>query len=214
MTTNNPDASRKEFEASIATWYEAADMRWNEITQSYDAYGTQCCWDGWQAARSSDKGEAVYQILKFGGWHDVTEERYDDFIGTKRIVFTAPQQAIPAETKYIWEYKLDGEPDNIYETEPMTNEEFRVFNIDNLIHFERGAPIAAPTAPIDNVRELAWVVVTYENSNIKYRTMDSAGIDWTDDPNEAIRFSRRDDAEMFAAGDEFSDLRIEQHKWG
>lgn len=62
--------------------------------------------------------------------------------------------------------------------------------------------------------ELAWVVVTYENSNIKYRTMDSAGIDWTNDPNEAIRFSRRDDAEMFAAGDEFSDLRIEQHKWG
>jgi hypothetical protein len=60
-----------------------------------------------------------------------------------------------AETLYTWDYKIDGEPDNIYTTEPMTNEQFRVFNIDKLIHYERNAPVAAPQQAIPS----GWISV-------------------------------------------------------
>lgn len=46
----------------------------------------------------------------------------------------------------------------------------------------------------------------------RYRTMDQTGIHWTEDPNAAIRFARRADAEMFAAGDEDA-WRITEHIW-
>jgi hypothetical protein len=42
--------------------------------------------------------------------------------------------------------------------------------------------------------------------------MDQTGIHWTEDPNAAIRFARRADAEMFAAGDE-DVWRITEHMW-
>ncbi len=45
-----------------------------------------------------------------------------------------------------------------------------------------------------------WVIG--DGDSKRFRSMDQAGIDWTDDPRKAIRFARRDDAEMFAAGDE------------
>lgn len=46
-----------------------------------------------------------------------------------------------------------------------------------------------------------WLVENGDTT-AKYRTMDQMGIQWTDDPQKAIRFARRADAEMFAAGDE------------
>jgi len=48
--------------------------------------------------------------------------------------------------------------------------------------------------------EPGWIVG--DGDSKRFRTMDEMGIHWTDDPRKAIRFARRDDAEMFAAGDE------------
>lgn len=38
--------------------------------------------------------------------------------------------------------------------------------------------------------------------NPQYRRMDEMGIHWTPDEDDALRFSRREDAECFACGDE------------
>lgn len=52
------------------------------------------------------------------------------------------------------------------------------------------------------VDETAWLVEDSHNSDpIRYRTMDQCGIHWTEDVHKAIRFARREDAEIFAAGD-------------
>lgn len=59
--------------------------------------------------------------------------------------------------------------------------------------------------------ETAWLVED-GGTPARYRTMDESGIHWTDDVNKAIRFARRDDAEMFSAGDEDA-WRITQHMW-
>ena len=58
--------------------------------------------------------------------------------------------------------------------------------------------------------ELAWLVE--RDSPAKYAYMDDMGIQWTDDPNKAMRFARRDDAEMFAAGSD-DVVRICEHMW-
>lgn len=59
--------------------------------------------------------------------------------------------------------------------------------------------------------ETGWLV---ENGkpNTEYRYLDETGIYWTADVNKAIRFARREDAEMFAAGDEEA-WRIVEHMW-
>lgn len=59
--------------------------------------------------------------------------------------------------------------------------------------------------------EVGWLVESGGHVP-RYRTMDASGIHWTDDPNKAIRFARRADAEMFAAGDEDA-WRITEHMW-
>lgn len=63
------------------------------------------------------------------------------------------------------------------------------------------------------VDETAWLVEDSRNNGlIKYRTMDQEGIHWTEDVHKAIRFARREDAEMFAAGDEDA-WHIVEHIW-
>lgn len=60
--------------------------------------------------------------------------------------------------------------------------------------------------------EYAWMVVKYDdNKNISYAFMDGMGIEFSTDSNEGFQFVRREDAERFANGGEFQDLRIEQH---
>jgi hypothetical protein len=61
--------------------------------------------------------------------------------------------------------------------------------------------------------KVAWLVEdAHTDGVIRYRTMDQTGIHWTADVNQAIRFSRREDAEMFAAGDEDA-FHICEHMW-
>lgn len=51
--------------------------------------------------------------------------------------------------------------------------------------------------------EFSWLVENGKQGHLlEYRSMDERGIHWTANPHKAIRFSRRADAEMFAAGDE------------
>lgn len=73
----------------------------------------------------------------------------------------------------------------------------------------KGAPIriASFDAPKD---ELAWLVE--RDSPAEYAYMDDMGIQWTSDPNKAMRFARRDDAEMFAAGSDDA-VRVCEHMW-
>lgn len=59
-------------------------------------------------------------------------------------------------------------------------------------------------------RETGWLVENGMPSDIKYRFMDDDGPQWTRDPLKAIRFARRADAEMFAAGDDDA-WRIVEH---
>jgi hypothetical protein len=88
----NPDASRKDFEM----WFDGLK---DELQHQWIC---DYMWEGWQAARS-DKGEAVYQRLTFDGrmafYEDCNKKMYDAEANpdNKRILFTAPQQAIPAE---------------------------------------------------------------------------------------------------------------------
>lgn len=58
--------------------------------------------------------------------------------------------------------------------------------------------------------ELAWLVE--RDSPAEYAYMDDMGIQWTGDPNKAMRFARRDDAEMFAAGSDDA-VRVCEHMW-
>lgn len=56
--------------------------------------------------------------------------------------------------------------------------------------------------------EFGWLVE--DGTGRRYRTMDQMGTHWTEDAFKAIRFARRADAEMFAAGDEDA-WRIVEH---
>lgn len=58
--------------------------------------------------------------------------------------------------------------------------------------------------------ELAWLVE--RGSPAEYAYMDDMGIQWTSDPNKAMRFARREDAKMFAAGSD-DVLHICEHMW-
>lgn len=86
-----------------------------------------------------------------------------------------------------------------------------VDDIKVLVDEYKGAPIriASFDAPKD---EMGWLVEDGNLNKTMYRCMDETGIHWTDDPNKAIRFARREDAEMFAAGDEDA-WRIVEHMW-
>lgn len=72
-----------------------------------------------------------------------------------------------------------------------------------------------PSAPVESDRpETGWLV---ENGKpvpqLRYRYFDDTGcVDWTDDHNKALRFSRRVDAEQFSANDDDA-WRIVEHTW-
>jgi len=46
--------------------------------------------DCMKVAQPNEPAQPIYQYLTANGWEDVTKFRFDDFIGTKRIVYTAP----------------------------------------------------------------------------------------------------------------------------
>lgn len=62
--------------------------------------------------------------------------------------------------------------------------------------------------------EYGWLVEDSRNhpSGVRYRTWGDFGPEWTNDPNKAIRFARRRDAEMFARDDEDA-WHIVEHMW-
>ena len=49
--------------------------------------------------------------------------------------------------------------------------------------------------------KLCWLVGNGKPAGLAYRYMDQGVPMWTPDPHKAIRFARREDAEMFAAED-------------
>lgn len=69
---------------------------------------------------------------------------------------------------------------------------------------------SSATTPSKAVPEVGWLV---ESKIGTYRTIEGGLPVWTTDPNKAIRFARRADAEMFAAEDEAA-WRIAEHVWG
>lgn len=72
---------------------------------------------------------------------------------------------------------------------------------------------SSPEEPPPERRETGWLVEDGAgHARPRFRTMDQTGIHWTDDANKALRFARRADAEMFAAGDEDA-WRVTQHQW-
>lgn len=62
-------------------------------------------------------------------------------------------------------------------------------------------------------RELGWLVEDAGSGpQPRYRTIEQGMPVWTTDPNKAIRFARRSDAEMFCAEDEDA-WRVTEHMW-
>lgn len=61
-------------------------------------------------------------------------------------------------------------------------------------------------------RETAWLVERGDSGPPRYRTMEQGSIVWTDDVNKALRFARRQDAEMFCAEDADA-WRVVEHMW-
>lgn len=63
------------------------------------------------------------------------------------------------------------------------------------------------------IREVGWVVENGESGEkLRYRTMEHGAVTWTADNLKALRFARRDDAEMFSREDEGAWL-IAEHIW-
>jgi len=62
--------------------------------------------------------------------------------------------------------------------------------------------------------EYGWLVEDSRNhsSGIRYRMWGLMGPEWTNDPNKALRFARREDAEAFARDDEDA-WHIVEHMW-
>jgi len=61
------------------------------------------------------------------------------------------------------------------------------------------------------IEETGWLVENGKvGADLRYRTMESGQIVWTQDVDKAIRFVRRQDAEMFAFEDEDA-WKIEEH---
>lgn len=61
-------------------------------------------------------------------------------------------------------------------------------------------------------QEYGWLVEREINGIPHWRTIDRGFITWTTDSVKAIRFCRREDAEMFAFEDEDAE-RITDHIW-
>jgi hypothetical protein len=95
--TANPDASRKEFEAWAQTSRLANTIEWLDDNNCYSKLPVQSAWEAWQAARS-DKGEAVGEVASISKGEVNWNGNRVPPLGTK--LFTAPQQAIPAEPKF------------------------------------------------------------------------------------------------------------------
>lgn len=66
---------------------------------------------------------------------------------------------------------------------------------------------------VAHLNEFAWLIERDTDSNPQYLTVRKDLFDWTTDSNVAIRFARRQDAEMVARviGDEVS--RVAEHGW-
>lgn len=61
-------------------------------------------------------------------------------------------------------------------------------------------------------RETGWLVERGGNGTPMYRTLEQGVPVWTADSLKALRFARREDAELFAAEDEDAWL-ITEHSW-
>jgi hypothetical protein len=72
--------------------------------------------------------------------------------------------------------------------------------------------VPTPPPPVEQ-REIGWLVeAARTNGPQRYRTMEQGMSAWTTDPNKAIRFARRADAEMFADEDDEA-WHICEHMW-
>ena len=94
--------------------------------------------------------------------------------------------------------------------------EFKNVKIEPLFTTPQPAiPEGFMLAPIeqDKVKTTyAWMVVKYDhNKNISYAYMEDSGVEFSPNASEGFQFLRREDAERFASGGEFHDLRVEQH---
>jgi hypothetical protein len=143
MTTNNPDDAN--YKAFYKWWTEEGNGNLHEGDFD-DAYGI------WQAARSSDKGEAVAYMHPISGAivrasQKIAGVTLDDF--DIPLYLAAPQQAIPAGYAIV----------PIEPTQQMLNEAVLISSCDRHtgrkiddLHsiFYKAMLSAAPTASIDN----------------------------------------------------------------
>jgi hypothetical protein len=164
MTTNNPDASRKEFEAYANAEFVPHGAKLTYWISDgkfvvYDDVVINTHWNTWQAARS-DKGEAyAYEVDTGDGAELVYPQAihkynmYSEDKITHTLYLAAPQQAIPADARTRFEESVNnfsrGQKLDLTEHH---DSQYGTYLFDATECAYR-AFIAAPTAPIDNVRE-------------------------------------------------------------
>jgi hypothetical protein len=140
MTTNNPDASRKDFE----TWYQSKfeiPVKFQMKANRYEYGYTQIAWEAWQAARS-DKGEAVGKIAHEveSGVPYVQWNKGSIITDGAEVYLAAPQQAIPAGYALV----------PIEPTEAMVVAGCNHENMGDMAGRYKAMIAAAPTAPIND----------------------------------------------------------------
>jgi len=60
--------------------------------------------------------------------------------------------------------------------------------------------------------EIGWLIERTIDGMVHYLTIEHEMVAWTSDSLKALRFARRQDADMFAYGEDCE--RIAEHQWG
>jgi hypothetical protein len=135
MNQSIEDASEKAF----FQWVNENYPNTNHMQSRWQSWKAGCAW---QAARQSSQSEPVYQYYDDSsyGWNDCHKEFYDAWHEKKRIVYAAPQQAIPADAVIAAARKTIDENGYLADGDDCTLYDLR----EALAAYD-----ASPTAPIE-----------------------------------------------------------------
>ena len=134
----------------------------------------------------------------------------------QKLRLIEPYRSKDGVTAEVYFSKLGGTGAVVIEADTGTGEEAEVVlsmqEAHDLMLWLRCA-IGMNAVETTERREKAWLIESGAAApNTEYRYMDQMGFHWSKDVNKAIRFARREDAEMAAAGDEDA-WSIVEHEW-
>lgn len=174
-----------------------------------------CAFEGWQCFHCGEILTTVGEAQEHFGFTQTSDPACRIKLGAERGLLAALRKAEKSAAD-AWLIIHNESSEAAKAVSQMQSRHADQFRVAEELGYERGlrdatAPKAPEAVPLS---EIGWLVEDSRNNGlIKYRTMDQEGIHWTEDVNKAIRFARREDAEMFADGDEDA-WHIAEHIWG